>query len=469
MARGQPDLMNIPHAGLTPGPNYRTSFDDSTIAELADSIATHGLLQNLVVTSPIDPAGRWIIISGERRWRAIGLLIDQQRWPAERNIPCQLREDLSGDAAGIRIAALIENLQREDVNPMEEAEAYAAIRSLAPDRFSTETIATQIGKTTRYVQQRLALAERLAPAIKEKVRAGTITVTQAREIAIASNPKAQAKLAEQASNTYGNRPEDLRRVVMGSLFPLAAAKFERSEYAGEVVDVDGADYAADRAAALKLQAAWAQAEAERIGATFLEADHYWAPGHYQHGKCWRTAHTPAEKKKAVTLIVLTRQTGAVERYPNMTDARPAAASPPRLSAEEKADRAALDAHRKASHAIAERFEASVPDPDREEGGAQPFPEMGDGLAARLGAMPPDAMGYVRRVLAAHLCDEAFRGWSDVVESDAAAFVRALGIDLPPEIRVASPPEPAAPEPTPEPAVIAEPASEPRSPKKKKAA
>lgn len=467
MARGQPDLMNIPHEGLCPGPNYRTSFDDSTIAELADSIATHGLLQNLVVTTPLLPAGKWVIISGERRWRAIGLLIDQQRWPAERMIPCQLREDLSGDQAGIRIAALIENLQREDVNPMEEAECFAAIRSLAPDRFSTEAIATQIGKTMRYVQQRLALAERLAPDIKDKVRAGTISVTQAREIAIATNPKAQAKLADIAQHNPLADASTLRQHVLSSMLPASRVQFDLADYDGERIEVDGIGYLADRSQALKLQAAWAKAEAERTGAAFLEVSHYWAPGYPAHGKIWRRAETPAEKKKAVTLLVLMRDVGEVKRFENMTDAEvhvPGDRAARKPSPNDKAEDAAWEAHRDACARLSQQFEA-----DARTTAAGPLAALGDALAPRLATLSPAALRWLCYAAAMELANDALAVYGDrPLDPDVAAFLREIGIALPPEIRVEGEawtkpaPDPAA-EPAPEPA------NERRSPKKKKAA
>lgn len=434
--RGQPDLMNIPHEGLTPGPNYRTTIDDTTIAELADSIATHGLLQNLVVTRPLLPAGAWVIVSGERRWRAIGLLIEQQRWPAERMIPCMLREALSGDVAGIRIAALIENLQREDVNAMEEAECFVAIRALAPDRFATEEIARAIGKTTRYVQQRLALAERLAPEIKDKVRAGTISVTQAREIAIAANPKTQAKLAEMASSGVAgeNNPESLRRTALASLFPLVAAKFDGGLYDGEVLEMDGVEYLADRAQALKLQAAWAKEEAERIGGAFVEVKNFWRPGYPVGDVVWRTAGTAAEKKKARPLVVLTRATGAVERYDNMTDAnlpgvssRPGAAKKP--PAAESAEEAAWKAHRDACATLAESLEEDRPG---HKGG--PLSKLWAG--GTIGPLGPRALDFLRQAVVAELADNCLAVWGEQpLDGHAAAFLREIGIALAPAIRV----------------------------------
>ena len=438
--RGQPDLMNIPHEGLAPGPNYRTTLDDTTIAELAESIASHGLLQNLVVTRPIDPAGLWVIVSGERRWRAIGLLIEQQRWPAERMIPCMLREELSGDVAGIRIAALIENLQREDVNAMEEAECFVAIRALAPDRFATEEIARAIGKTTRYVQQRLALAERLAPEIKDKVRAGTISVTQAREIAIAANPKTQAKLAAMASSvmSWDSHPDTLRRTALASLFPLVAAKFDGGLYDGEVLEMDGVEYLADRAQALKLQAAWAKEEAERIGGAFIEVKDFWSPGYAVNDTIWRRAQTAAEKKKARPLLVLTRRTGAVERYDSMTDAavrvaadRAAAKKPtPAEKAALAADAAAWQAHRDACAALAETFNE-----DLAGGAGGPLSELW--LDGMIGPLSPAAMTWLRHAVASDLEMNELRRWDEQpLAADAAAFLREIGIALPPAIRVA---------------------------------
>jgi len=102
--------------------NPRTSAvtpDDPALAGLAASIKANGLLEPLIVR-----AGSNVIIAGHRRHRAVGLLIEAGDWPKERKLPVMVREVTDGEAIAL---ALIENVQREDIRPMEEGRAFAAL------------------------------------------------------------------------------------------------------------------------------------------------------------------------------------------------------------------------------------------------------------------------------------------------------------------------------------------------------
>jgi ParB/RepB/Spo0J family partition protein len=430
-ARGEVQFMPIPHEGLAPGPNYRRSFDDTTIGELADSIATHGLLQNLVVTRPLDPSGAWIIVSGERRWRAIGKLIEDGRWPAERMIPCQLREELCGQAADIRITALIENLQREEVNAMEEAEAYAEIRRLDPERYTTAVIATAIGKTARYVQQRLALAEKLPDDVKAKVREGIISVTQARELTIVAGD-VQRQLANMATDNAS--AETLRTRALASMFDLGLARFDQFDYTGPIhTDDAGGRWAIDRKAAMELQRDWAKTRAAEIGGAAIEVDRYWSPSSWGGAYGWRTA-TPAEKKMAVPLVVL-RPDGTVQEYDNMTDAKPAAdpvakaAKPKKLTPAQAAKQAADEAHMNALQAWSKKHLPTI----------EKMPPHQ--LAAALPKLSTAALAWLRRAIFMELDnadDLNCSTWNMAeheVPAGAADLLTALGLPLPAEVRV----------------------------------
>ena len=116
----------LPHAAIAPNPaNPRKTFDPAEIVELADSIAEGGLIQPLTVRIP-TPDGVHILIAGERRWRAIGLLIARGDWPAERPVLVTVA-DVTDEAAAVM--AVVENLQRKDLRPMEEARGYEALRT----------------------------------------------------------------------------------------------------------------------------------------------------------------------------------------------------------------------------------------------------------------------------------------------------------------------------------------------------
>jgi ParB/RepB/Spo0J family partition protein len=432
-ARGEVQFMPIPHEGLAPGPNYRRSFDDTTIAELADSIATHGLLQNLVVTRPLDPSGAWIIVSGERRWRAIGKLIEDGRWPAERMIPCQLREELCGQAADIRITALIENLQREEVNAMEEAEAYAEIRRLDPERYTTTVIAAQIGKTARYVQQRLALAEKLPDDVKAKVREGIISVTQARELTIVAGD-VQRQLANMATDNAS--AETLRTRALASMFDLGLARFDQFDYTGPIhTDDAGGRWAIDRKAAMELQRAWAEARAKELGSAVLEVPSWWRPASYaNNGGNWRQAQ--AGEKKPVTLVTINEQTGTIAEHAGMTNAPmpdapplPKAAKPKKLTPAQAAKQAADEAHMNALQAWSKKHLPTI----------EKMPPHQ--LAAALPKLSTAALAWLRRAIFMELDnadDLQCAAWNmeeHEVPAGAADLLTALGLPLPTEVRV----------------------------------
>jgi ParB/RepB/Spo0J family partition protein len=173
----------LPHL-LHPGPNYRVTVDPSEIEDLAASIAIQGLLQNLVVTTPLDWTARAngvrVVVAGERRRRAIGLLVERGQWPADRPVPCAVVE---GDAGEMRALSLVENLQRAEVDPLDEADAFATLQEIDLDRWTTAEIARAIGRTQRFVQQRLQLARGLVSRVRTALRDGLVTLEAARHLA----------------------------------------------------------------------------------------------------------------------------------------------------------------------------------------------------------------------------------------------------------------------------------------------
>lgn len=164
------------------GANPRKHFDEESLAALADNIAEHGLLENLVVRPTPDDPDTFELVAGERRWRAIGLLIEAERWGAATPIHCLVK---SLDDGQHRALALIENLQRKDLRPLEEAAALKDLIDLTGA--STADVAVQIGFTQRFVQQRLQLLE-LGEADRQRLNDGKINIEEARRI-LANRPE----------------------------------------------------------------------------------------------------------------------------------------------------------------------------------------------------------------------------------------------------------------------------------------
>lgn len=246
-------LRRIPFLQIHPSHlNPRRTFDEQPIRELADSIAQQGLLQNLVVRRDPEQPIYWIV-AGERRWRALELLAREDRWPAELTagggVPCRVID--ATDAEHLAIA-LLENLQRQDVNAMEEAEAFAKLQKLDPEKWRPSAIAEKIGTSVRHVQQRLALVTRLAPEAQQALRDGAITFTHARELLLAP-PKRQVELVESGIEYTA---KSLRDVVGRGLIPEEHARFDLARLPAEAVVLDeetGKRFINDRDRFLKLQ------------------------------------------------------------------------------------------------------------------------------------------------------------------------------------------------------------------------
>ena len=157
----------------------RVSVDDAKIDDLARSIRTNGIIQPIVVRK-VD--GAYEIVAGERRWRAsqrAGLL----------KVPVVVR-DIPDDR--LLAAALIENIQREDLNPIEEAQAY---RRLADEfQLTQEQIAEAVGKDRSSVANYVRLL-RLPNEVRENVAAGALSMGHARAVLALADEAAQLRLA----------------------------------------------------------------------------------------------------------------------------------------------------------------------------------------------------------------------------------------------------------------------------------
>ncbi len=150
----------------------RQDFDESSLAELSNSIAEHGVLQPILVR-PM-PGGAYQIIAGERRWRAA-------RAAGLSEIPVVIRE--LGDEETM-VAALIENLQREDLNPMEEAKGYQSL--MEEYNLTQDEVARRLGKSRSVVANALRLLK-LPGAVQELVRDQAITQGHARALMALEN------------------------------------------------------------------------------------------------------------------------------------------------------------------------------------------------------------------------------------------------------------------------------------------
>ena len=161
----------------------RKQFDDAALADLSDSIAQHGVLQPLLVR-PM-PDGTYQLVAGERRWRA-------SRMAGLTEVPVVIRDMNEQEAAEL---ALIENLQREDLNPMEEAIGY---RTLMENYGMTQEQAAQVVNKSRPAVANALRLLQLPEAVTDLVAEGTLSAGAARTVLAFEGAEAQIAAAKQA-------------------------------------------------------------------------------------------------------------------------------------------------------------------------------------------------------------------------------------------------------------------------------
>ncbi len=176
----------------------RTTFDDVALQELADDIAAHGVLQPLLVRPHPHERGHYQIAAGERRWRAA-------RLAGKTEVPC-IERDM--DDGAMERLALVENVQRADLDPVDEAHAYK--RLMEHLGLSQRELAETIHKDHSYIVLRLRLIE--DPRIETIVRTGKMSPTVGQEVARIADPLQRTKLIDQATRGERVRVQDVKAV-----------------------------------------------------------------------------------------------------------------------------------------------------------------------------------------------------------------------------------------------------------------
>ena len=196
----------------------RKNFDEESLEELADSIRAHGVVQPIVVR-PLED-GFFQLIAGERRWRA------SQRAGLFR-IPAVVRE--TGEHAALEIA-LIENLQREDLNPIEEAHAYE--RLIVDFGMTQEEVARRVGKNRATVANMLRLLK-LPPEVQQWLSENRLTTGHAKALLSLSDLNTILESARKIiQGNYSVRQAE----VLVSRYSKSAVEGQDSSSAGEISD-----------------------------------------------------------------------------------------------------------------------------------------------------------------------------------------------------------------------------------------
>ena len=172
----------LPISQVEPGLNQpRKNFDDEALDDLADSIREHGIIQPLTVRRL--SSGYYQIIAGERRWRAA-------KKAGLRDVPAVIIE---ADDRKVMEIGLIENLQREDLNPMEEAEGYQVL--LTDYGMTQEEVARRMGKSRPAITNALRLTA-LPPEVRELLISGQLSAGHGRAVLMVEGTKAQIAFAQ---------------------------------------------------------------------------------------------------------------------------------------------------------------------------------------------------------------------------------------------------------------------------------
>ncbi len=198
----------------------RKNFDEEALKELADSIAMHGVIQPLLVRPLSD--GGYQLIAGERRWRA-------SRMAGLTQVPVVVREMTDEESMEL---ALIENLQREDLNPIEEAEGFKLLMDTYS--FTQEQAAEKVGKSRPAVANALRLLS-LPETVLDMVKQGIISSGHARTLIPLTDEKLIIKLAEEISQKELSVRET-ERIVKTLLKPkneIVKKKSKRDPYYDE--------------------------------------------------------------------------------------------------------------------------------------------------------------------------------------------------------------------------------------------
>ena len=300
---------------------------------LADTIERHGVVEPLV----IRPDGE--IVAGERRWRAIGLLVNAGTWGEDDpRIPCVERP--VGDQEHLELA-LIENGQRLDVPPLQEAEGYVRLQKLDPRKWTTAAIAAAVGKTQRHVQLRLALLTRLHPEAQALLKAGTISLAQARALTLGPKENQKDLIGHIKSGTgWYQQPEHIRECLLRDMVPVKRAIFKVEESGLETfTDEDtGAVYFTDEKAFKAKQKAAARKLVKDLEPDFKSVA--FVEGYFSTYDYVKADKDTIAKGKALAFVVMSHD-GTVTIKKNLVKKGSAKASSAAEDRQRKAEEAAL--------------------------------------------------------------------------------------------------------------------------------
>lgn len=212
-AGGPGEVRSIAVGRIVPNPYQpRRDFAEGELEELAQSIRENGLLQPIVVRPAGDAgAGMWQLVVGERRWRAVQRI----GWP---EIPAVVRDV---DDRTMLVLALVENLQREELSPLDEAEGYRAL--MEDFGLNQSTVAQLVGRDRSTVANAIRLLK-LPPSVRRLLAEGKLTAGHARALLAVEDPRRAGELARRAVRGGWSVREIEARVRVGAPKPKKPRK-----------------------------------------------------------------------------------------------------------------------------------------------------------------------------------------------------------------------------------------------------
>ncbi len=231
---------DVPIEQLHPNPwQPRRSFDDAAAQELAESVKANGLLQPILVRRHPQRSGEFEIVAGERRWRAAQLA-------RLHEVPVVIRDLSDGQSLEM---ALVENVQRQDLEALEEAEAYQ--RLIEEFSHSQEDVARAVGKSRSHVANTLRLLA-LPESVKAMLADHRISAGHARAVLSARNPEAVArKVVAQGLNV--RQAERLAKAQSPDKAGRSSPKAKSAAPIGHIKDPDTKALERDLSARLGLK------------------------------------------------------------------------------------------------------------------------------------------------------------------------------------------------------------------------
>lgn len=202
--------------------NPRKRFDETAVIELANSIAEHGLLQPLVVRPHPKQQDNYEIVAGERRFRALSWLLEQERIQSDYPVATIIRDVTDFELV---LLATVENMQRSDMTPLEEADAFAQLVELGENE---EGIALRTGVAASTVKLRLKLATGLSSKVRSALEKETINLSQAQALLLIGKGLQNELLPKVIDYNYS--PKDIKRLVTQDKIPVGRNLFSLDKY-----------------------------------------------------------------------------------------------------------------------------------------------------------------------------------------------------------------------------------------------